>query len=151
MGGHLKVSKWLWKMSNESINLHKENDRIFRTCCKSGYLDIVKWLWEISNGKIDLHVDNDYGFIVSCLNAHADVSRWLCDLYLDERYLMKIDAVYEYDDLEEEISTDLYIDLCERNSRIINSFDNPYEKNDLYARVIWMIGEYGLREVCRLF
>ncbi len=138
--GHLDVVQWLWKISKGTINMHVDDEYVFRSSCRYGYLDVAQWLWMISEGTIDIHTDNEHAFRWCCKNGHRDVAKWLCDLYLDERYILKWYNVHRK----------LYIKICSRNKRIIDKINNPYGKSDVIERVRWMVKTYGLNSLIKM-
>ena len=78
--GYLDVVKWLWKISDGSIDIHAKNDNAFLWGCVNGHLDVARWLWKVCsenkhNGSIDIHNDNTFTW--SCSNGHLDVAKWL--------------------------------------------------------------------------
>ena len=56
--GHLDAIKSLWKENQNVIDIHADDEYVFRYSCINGHLDIAQWLWEISNGTINIHDDN---------------------------------------------------------------------------------------------
>jgi hypothetical protein len=75
--GRTLVAKYIY--SNHNINLHIENDKIFRLCCSSGHLEVAQWLFELDH-KIDIHVYNECVFKCVCGNGHLKVAQWLFEL-----------------------------------------------------------------------
>ncbi len=134
--GYLDVAKWLWKISKETIN----SEYAFRCSCENYHLDIAKWLWRISDKKIDIHLHNHRIFKSICYKNHIGVAKWLCDLYLDERYIIR-----------NTIDNKLFMKLHNRNVRIINELNNVNIKNDMLDRTKWLRETYGADELCKIF
>lgn len=92
-----------WLINNRKINIHVNNEQLFRFGCKNGYLAITKWLiylGEADGEKINIHCNHEEAFIESCKNGHFELAKWL--IYLGEngygrlnisRY---IDQIYKY-------------------------------------------------------
>ncbi len=131
----MDVAKWLWKISKRTIDIHADNEHAFQISCRDGHLDVAKWLWKLSDETIDIHAENEYAFRYSCDHSHRDVAKWLCDIYLDERYILRYTA----------LDNDLYIELCSRNKRIIDNINDPHGKSDMIERFLYAIEAYGLR------
>lgn len=92
--GFIEMAKYLWKRSNETINIHADNEFIFRKVCLYAKPEIAKWLWEISKHSIDLHIEMDDAFLncfPTCdkwsteMNAlefvkHFEIAKWLWEI-----------------------------------------------------------------------
>lgn len=73
----MDIVKWLWNISNHSIDIYYDNGEAFEWSCARGHLDVVEWLWEISNGTFDLHSNNYFGFKWCCEEGHLNMAKWL--------------------------------------------------------------------------
>ncbi len=62
INNHLDLAKWLWKISNESINLHSHNDNAFICACKYNHVEFAKWLCELYK---NYHVEILFNSIIS--------------------------------------------------------------------------------------
>jgi hypothetical protein len=85
--GYIETMKWLW--TKGEINIHANNEEVFRCSCGCGCIELAKWLIEISkeNGKIiNISAINDFAFRYSCKRNDMKIAKWLCSLY-DEYYI----------------------------------------------------------------
>jgi hypothetical protein len=88
--GQLEKIKELYNLGY--IDIHKNNDYIFRYCCSNGYIKVAKWL--ISLGGIDIHKNNNDIFRNTCENGHLKVAKWLyslggIDIHIDDDDIIK--------------------------------------------------------------
>ena len=85
---NIKNIKYLLFMKR--IDIHVDNEFLFRFVCEEGYLEVAKWLWEVSQRetkeigretkKIDIHVDNEYAFCWTCYGGHFEIVKWLWEI-----------------------------------------------------------------------
>ena len=80
IGGHLAVAQWLYAHSNEKVNIHANNEYIFKWTCANGQLAVAQWLYSLDNININIHADNDFAFIWACAYGHNTVAKWLYEL-----------------------------------------------------------------------
>lgn len=60
------------------INIHLDNESIFRHACENGYLGMVKWLYKLDLiNKIDISKCDYYAFVFSCQNNHLQIVKYL--------------------------------------------------------------------------
>lgn len=67
----------------ERIDIHKEDEHVFRNAVESGHIDFAKWLISIgeqSYGKINIHAADEYAFIKACGNNDIHMAQWLISL-----------------------------------------------------------------------
>jgi hypothetical protein len=86
--GRIPMVKWFLKLSETheqkygTIDIHQENEMIFRFVCQNGKFDMAKYLIEVgettSHGRIDIHAGD---FLMECLsNGHHDIAEWLLEI-----------------------------------------------------------------------
>lgn len=96
-----KIINWLWEiMSCEDgkLDIHKNDEYVFRWSCGNGYLDMARYLWNEcvnSENKIDIHILRNEAFRMSCYNGYIDVAKWLWTLSCENKN--KID-IHSYND-----------------------------------------------------
>ena len=73
INGHLNVAQWLYSIGN--IDIHINDEEVFRRVCKIGYLIMAKWLYSL--GGINIYAKNDCAFRWAVDNGHAQVAEWL--------------------------------------------------------------------------
>jgi hypothetical protein len=86
---NLDLVKWLYNFGD--INIHDNNEYIFRWCCIQGYLDIAQWIYSLGN--VNLFACDSEAFEASCTNGHIHVIKWLYSLgkyKLDVQYLSSL-------------------------------------------------------------
>ena len=76
--GALLAVKKLWNLY-PNIDIHDNDEEVFRIACKNGNLELAKWLWDL-NKNIDVHVRDEFAFIESCINGHLKLAKWLLRL-----------------------------------------------------------------------
>jgi len=74
--GNLDTAKLIYKYNK--IDIHCDNEYIFRVVCANGNLDIAKWLYNFGNINID--VKSNECLLFSCFNNHLNVVKWLISL-----------------------------------------------------------------------
>ena len=68
--GHINIAQWLYELgikNNQPINIHANNEFLFRWSCENGHINITQWLYELSlknNQPINIHVDNEDAFLL---------------------------------------------------------------------------------------
>ena len=63
-----------------NIDIHRNDDFVFRWACSSGHLDLAKMLLgRFPN--INPKVKNGSAFLSACFKGHLDVVKWLSTLY----------------------------------------------------------------------
>lgn len=79
--GYLELAQWLLHSAiKRPINIHKDDDYIFRYSCEAGQLEIVKWLIHYSvsiNSPINIHSRWDHAFRSGCERGHLELVQWL--------------------------------------------------------------------------
>jgi len=61
-------------LHSQGANIHAWDDYAFRWSCKNGHLEVAQWLH--SQGA-NIRTNDDYAFIWSCMNDHLEVAQWL--------------------------------------------------------------------------
>lgn len=70
---NVRVARLLYSMTN--IDIHKDNDFLFRNSCSKGSLEFAKWIYTFGNTNLsDLY--NDVFYQV-CYNDKAQIASWL--------------------------------------------------------------------------
>jgi hypothetical protein len=46
------------------VDIHADNDQLFRNACSNGYLSVAQWLYGL--GGVDIHAENDHAFRMAC-------------------------------------------------------------------------------------
>lgn len=64
--------------SSNKIDIHINNDYIFRMCCGYGYFEMAKWLYSLNN--INISTCHNYAFKMACINNHKQIVNWLHSL-----------------------------------------------------------------------
>ena len=72
--GDLIEAKKYWNRYKKNIDIHHQDEKIFRLSCDNGHLNIAKWLLEICP---DIHTDFGSAFFGACENGHLDVVKLL--------------------------------------------------------------------------
>lgn len=60
------------------LDIHAENEVIFRDACCKGYLELAKWLYSL--GKVDINANDEEAFRFACTNGHLETAKWLFSL-----------------------------------------------------------------------
>lgn len=63
----------------EKLDIHFDNDFVFRIACKKGYLHILQYILtsEALTEHANIHVSNDIGFRKACMFGHLEVVKYL--------------------------------------------------------------------------
>jgi len=92
--GELEIAKWLWEISNKTININKVNDYPFTFACTNGHIEVAKWLWEISNKNIDIYRRDGYAFCSLCRDGQIEVAKFLWNIS-DHKTFSKLSYLIE--------------------------------------------------------
>ena len=67
---------------NYSINIHTEEDYIFKYCCFNGHLDIAKWIYNLDNDIkiVDLRLNKFFTFEYVIIKGYLEIYKWLIDI-----------------------------------------------------------------------
>jgi hypothetical protein len=95
------ISKWLYSL-NQNLNLHYDNDKLFKNACYNNYIDKAKWLYSLDNN-INIRYNDDEIFKYACNNKHKYIAFWLKTLCND--YYIDVDIYNNI--LEWKIKSDL--------------------------------------------
>ena len=68
--GHFQIVQWLYSLDRE-IDIHKDNDKLFRLVCKNGNFEIAKWLYK-NFGGVNIHANNDEAFREVCSHGRFE-------------------------------------------------------------------------------
>lgn len=153
--GYAQLAKLLYEISlaeGTKIDIHRQNDNIFKMSCQNGHLELARWLYEVSktdnnnnnNGKIDIHVFNDFPFRWSCRNGYVEVAKWLYELSKsDDNGLINIHIEDDY----------VFKWCCDNHNKSFNMVTNYiYSKQNFFLTLSWlcsltedytMISEFG--------
>lgn len=123
--GHLEMSKWLYEVGKHKINIHHENDEIFRYTTYNGHLNIIIWLYEISE---EYSLDKQIVFNDSCRSGNLNLVKFLHKKWNDVKIEFKSIShacttgnlelvIWLYENSSENINIhqdeeDLYIHAC---------------------------------------
>lgn len=77
----LLVAKALLEINSKhnKIDIHRDDEYIFRYVCDQGHIEIAKWLYSLDD-KINIHSLGDYVFRMSCEKGHLNIALWLYSL-----------------------------------------------------------------------
>lgn len=89
--GEKDIAEWIYNLSKRNpgtkIDIHEDNEYLFRVSCTYGNLEMAKWLYNISkidnNIKINIRIFDDYVFINSCSSGSKEIAEWLCTICND--------------------------------------------------------------------
>lgn len=99
VNGHLSLSQWLYHSDvNHKINIHDNNEQVFRVSCERGQLEVAIWLYQLDpDHQIDIHASDDYAFKMSFTRNHTNVTKWLASL--SDKYELEIihDTVHKWE------------------------------------------------------
>lgn len=100
LNGYIDYAKWLWNLSKENnrpIDIHANNEDLFKFCCMFNNINMAQWLYKLSleiNSPIDIRAGNDEAFIHSARNKYMPIANWLCtlcpDYYFDKDGIERI-------------------------------------------------------------
>lgn len=84
-GKNIQIFEWLIKLSESygKIDIHFNNEEIFRTSCYSREHEVLQYLiklGETSYGKINIHANNEEAFRNLCQYGSIDGIKWLIKL-----------------------------------------------------------------------
>jgi hypothetical protein len=77
MYGKLIVAQELF--TNNKINIHTNNDEVFRSTCSQGHINIAQWLYRLDD-KPNIHAEDEFAFRFVCYNGHINIAQWLYGL-----------------------------------------------------------------------
>jgi hypothetical protein len=144
--GNLEVAQWLWSISNGDIDIHADNEWVFKECCKKGLLKIVTWLWNISDYSIDLHASNKLAFINSLLCNKIKTLQFLIEISRDNPFdingisknVLKIDNKLVIDNYpiilsrQDKYTSDQYLENCNQTAK--DNIIDYLDKNEIFLR-----------------
>lgn len=97
VNGHMDSAKWLWDLSKDSLDIHRDKEDAFCVSCEGGHMDVAAWLWELSEETIDLHITDEYPILIAASRGHGNIVKWLhdisrgtIDVHIDDERLFKI-------------------------------------------------------------
>lgn len=61
------------------IDIHVDEEKIFRNACLSGHDKLVEWLLSL-NENINIRAEDDYAFVYACKGGHVDIAKMLLSL-----------------------------------------------------------------------
>ena len=76
---YFTVAEWLYSKYKENIDVHFDNEYIFRYACINGHLKLLKWFIEltIKDTSIDIHINDEDGFVNACICGHLHIMKYL--------------------------------------------------------------------------
>lgn len=82
--GILNEVKQYYESHKDIIDIHYDEDYMFKYCCSHGFLTIAIYLFDMAkrdtNNLIDIKSEDNYAFKWSCINGHLNVAIWLYEL-----------------------------------------------------------------------
>ena len=141
---------------HQNINIHANNEVVFRWSCKNGRLELAKWLIEVSQtkneyvktGLINIHANMEDSFRWSCRYGHLEVAKWLIELSQTHKEYMKLGLInihakddyafrYSSENGHIEVTTWLYLlDKGKINVIYINKWYDDIEDDKILVRII---------------
>ena len=70
---NVRVARLLYSMTN--VNIHKDNDFLFRNSCAKGSLEFAKWIYSL--GDTYVSALNNEAFYQACYNDKSQIVIWL--------------------------------------------------------------------------
>lgn len=75
---HLHIAKWIIKNAGNKVDIHDDNDIIFRNACWYDRLDIAKYVYGLSY--VNIRACFDEAFRYACLFNNNDIALWLISI-----------------------------------------------------------------------
>lgn len=98
INGHIEMAKYITDL-NTNIDIHKNDEFIFRNACRQDQFKIVKWLVKLcekSYGKINIHIHNDNALDDAITNNSSHMIQLLINLSTKGygEFVMDTDYIY---------------------------------------------------------
>lgn len=136
LNGNRQVINWFY--TKIKIDIHSENEWLFRELCKYGKYIIVRHIYDmVQNIVIDTNEDD--AFRGSCQNNQLTTAMWLCTLINNQGISKKYDIHNVNGELHAIIS--VYCFICKRKLNLSSTRNNYekclecYKKPPVYSRV----------------
>ncbi len=140
--GHLNIVQWLLSLNITKIDIHWNDNYIFKSVCRNGHLEIAKLLYSD-----DFSISNiREGFHDACKNGHLNIAQWLyhikkgiifnksitniCECYNIEivKWLWSVDQI-----LDNQIDIyETFISACRYEKLHIAKCIHSFNKIDIY-------------------
>ena len=95
--GHTEISQWIFDLVQQKnltpINIHYDDEFLFRNCCRHARYEIIAWLLNFS---INIHAHNDEAFRLCCEHGHLDMALLLFNRGLDTLSPINVNACHNY-------------------------------------------------------
>jgi len=81
------------------INIHENDEQVFRESCSGGFVEVAKWLMNISKENdelINIHAQDEKAFIDSYYYERIEVVKWLCSLCYNYYVEIKDNKIVNY-------------------------------------------------------
>jgi len=145
--GNEEIMKWLLTLGN--INIHAEKDYAFRFACENNHLEIVKFLYKFIEDK---NIINNNLYVDICYFGHIDILQWFVEVKKDAYVRgvcfknvclngFKNIAKYLYETMNEEITDDLFVEVCEYGRleivQWILEINHQINMKKAYEKAVW--------------
>lgn len=123
--GLMESAKMIYRLANEldkknKIDIHFENEVLFRTSCRISRFTICKGLYDFSvelGNPINIRAISDSAFLTSCQYGHLETAKWLYNLSFelarkDPSFGKPIDINRHYSNLYKWCSVKNYSEMC---------------------------------------
>ena len=123
---------------HNNIDIHTENEKVFKCACDTGHISTVKyliWLGENGYGKIDIHTESEKAFQYACCIENINTAKYL--VWLGENGYDRIN-IHIFDDDEDYDEEYLFASACRRDNIKIAKYlvwlgENGYGKIDIHC------------------
>lgn len=92
---HLDIARLIFYLNDSKIDIHLNNEELFRNACQFGNTYTMKFLLSLDKN-IDIHILNDESFRNSCEFGNLDVAKLLYQISLDNNDVIDIHRQDDY-------------------------------------------------------
>jgi hypothetical protein len=127
--GNIKSAQWLYSLGN--VDIHANDEYVFKWCCIDGFIDIAQWLYSLG----DINIDKNELVKFCCYKNNMTIAKWLYGLG-NVNIRMNDDELFKWCCSTDKIEVATWlVSICSDYSMIIDKEKNTIVSHKIISQI----------------